>query len=44
MKMKTSVNRAIIAVTHSKWIQPTLMALALCVAVLSMTGCGTPHH
>ena len=30
-----------IAVTYSKWIRPTLIALALGVAALSGTGCKT---
>ena len=40
MKMQNSV--AIIAVTQSKWIRPTLMTLALLVAILGVTGCH-PH-
>ena len=43
MKIKTKVTTVIIAVTQSKWMQPTLMALALLVAVLGMAGC-KPHH
>jgi hypothetical protein len=43
MKMKNTVIDVIIAVTQSKWIRPTLMTLALVVAVLGVTGC-KPHH
>jgi hypothetical protein len=39
MKKKNKFISVIIAVTHSKWIRPTLMALALLVAVLGVTGC-----
>ena len=43
--MRTNYNLlgAIIAVTQSKWMQPTLMALALLVAVMGVTGC-KPHR
>ena len=43
MKMKNTVISGIIAVTQSKWIRPTLMTLAILVAVLGVTGC-KPHH
>lgn len=43
MKTKNKVISVIIAVTQSKWIRPTLMTLALVVAVLGVTGC-KPHH
>lgn len=43
MKMKNNLLNKIIAVTQSKWIQPALMALAVLVAVLGVTGC-KPHH
>ncbi len=43
MKMKNNLLSKIIAVTQSKWMQPTLMALALLIAVLGVTGC-KPHH
>ena len=42
MKMKNTVIGVIIAVTQSKWIRPTLMTLALLVALLGVTGC--PKH
>ena len=43
MKMKNKVINSIVAVTQSKWMRPALMALALVVAVLGVTGC-KPHH
>jgi hypothetical protein len=43
MKMKNNLLSKIITVTQSKWMQPALMALALLVAVLGVTGC-KPHH
>ena len=43
MKMKSEVINSIVAVTQSKWMRPALMALALVVAVLGVTGC-KPHH
>ena len=43
MKMKNTFIRGIIAVTQSKWLRPSLMTLALLVAVLGVTGC-KPHH
>lgn len=43
MKIKNTIIRVIIAVTHSTWIRPTLVVLAILVAVLDMTGC-KPHH
>ena len=43
MKMKNNLLSKIITVTQSKWMQPALMALAILVAVLGVTGC-KPHH
>ncbi len=43
MKMKNNLLSKIIAVTQSKWMRPTLMTLAILVAVLGVTGC-KPHH
>ena len=43
MKMKNTVISLIITVTHSTWTRPTLMVLAILVAVLGVTGC-KPHH
>lgn len=43
MQVHSNLNSKIIAMTQSKWIQPALMALALLVAVLGVTGC-KPHH
>ncbi len=43
MKMKNKITDAIIAVTQSKWIRPTLMTLGLLAAVLGLTGCPHPH-
>ena len=43
MKTKSTVLSAIIAVTQSKWIRPSLMTLAILATVLVATGC-TPHH
>ena len=43
MKMKSKVLSRIIVVTQPKWMRPALMALALVVAVLGVTGC-KPHH
>ena len=41
--MKSKVLSKISAIQQSKWLMPTLMALALVVAVLGVTGC-KPHH
>ena len=41
MKTKNTVISEILALTQLKWIRPALMALALLVAVLGVTGC---HH
>jgi hypothetical protein len=43
MKIRNNLFSKIIAVTQSKWLRPALMALALLVAVLGVTGC-KPHH
>jgi hypothetical protein len=43
MQRQNHLISRIIAMTQSKWIQPALMALALLVAVLGVTGC-KPHH
>ena len=39
MKMKNTLIRRIIAVTKSKWLRPSLTALALLAAVFVATGC-----
>lgn len=39
MKMKSTLISVIIAVTQSKWIRSVLIALALGVAALGVTGC-----
>ena len=41
--MKSKVLSKISAIQQSKWLMPTLMALALVAAVLGVTGC-KPHH
>ena len=43
MKMKDTIISVIIAGTQSTWTRPTLMVLAILVAVLGVTGC-KPHH
>lgn len=43
MKIQNNLLSKIITVTQSKWIRLALMALALLVAVLGVTGC-KPHH
>ena len=43
MKLQNKLLNKTIAMTQSKWIQSALMALALLVAVLGVTGC-KPHH
>ena len=41
MNIQNKVAR--IALTHSKWIRPALMMMAVVVAVLGLTGCGHSH-
>ena len=42
MNLRNTVTSLVIAVTQSRWIRPAMMALALLVAVLGVTGC-QPH-
>ena len=35
---------AISPMSRSKWILPALMALAIVIAFLGVTGCSPPHH
>ncbi len=42
MKTKDKIISAIIALKQSKWTRPALMALALLVALVGLTGC--PHQ
>ena len=44
MKMKNNLLGKISALQQSKWLMPALMALAIVVTILGVTGCGTPHH
>ena len=43
MKKENTVISLIIAVTQSTWTRPTLLMLAILVAVLGVTG-SKPHH
>lgn len=43
MQIQNNLLGKMLAERQTKWMQPTLMVLALLVAVLSATGCN-PHH
>ena len=42
--MKNTVSSLIIAVTHSKWVRPALMTLAILATLLVVTGCPSHPH
>ena len=44
MKMKTTVISGIIAVTHSRWMRPALMTLAILATILGVAGCTKHPH
>lgn len=44
MKTKNKAISAIIALTQSKWMRPTLITLALLATVLGLTGCPGHQH
>jgi hypothetical protein len=44
MKMKNTVLSTIIVVTHSKWMRPALMTLAILVTLIGVTGCASGHQ
>ena len=44
MKMKNNLLGKISAMQQSKWLMPTLMALALVAAILGVTGCSDHPH
>lgn len=43
MRTKNTVIGALIPLIQSQWIQPALVAVAVVVTVIGVTGC-TPHH
>ena len=44
MKTQTTVLGAINAVTHSSWMRPAVMMLAILASVIVVTGCGPSPH
>jgi hypothetical protein len=44
MKSKNKLTRLVATIAQSKWLQPTMLTLAVAVVLVGVTGCQAPHH